>query len=168
MTESSLARGVVFIHGCPRALCVHLEWSLSDLLGKPVSLEWVNQPVTANGVRSELSWVGQAGLSNQIAAALKHFPDLRFEVTEEPSPGHDGQRIAFTPSLGFWRSPMGSFGESFVPEDKLRITVADALAQGESIPEAIDQVLGGPWDRELEPFRFAGEGMAVRWLHNVV
>jgi hypothetical protein len=27
--------------------------------------------------------------------------------------------------------------------------------------------MGGPWDRELEPFRFAGEGAPVRWLHQV-
>ena len=25
-----------------------------------------------------------------------------------------------------------------------------------------------PWDDELEPFRYAGEGAPVRWLHQVV
>ncbi|MEI6109594.1 MAG: DUF3145 family protein, partial [Actinomycetes bacterium] len=28
-------------------------------------------------------------------------------------------------------------------------------------------VLGGAWDRELEPFRYAGDGVPVRWLHQV-
>jgi hypothetical protein len=31
----------------------------------------------------------------------------------------------------------------------------------------IDDVLGTPWDQELEPFRFAGDGVPVRWLHQV-
>ena len=29
-------------------------------------------------------------------------------------------------------------------------------------------VLGTAWDAELEPFRRAGDGMPVRWLHQVV
>ena len=32
----------------------------------------------------------------------------------------------------------------------------------------IDQLLGKPWDDELETFRHAGEGAPVRWLHQVV
>ena len=38
-----------------------------------------------------------------------------------------------------------------------------------SVPlqEEIDLLLGVPWDDELEPFRFAGEGSPVRWLHKV-
>jgi hypothetical protein len=29
-------------------------------------------------------------------------------------------------------------------------------------------LLGRTWDEELEPFRCAGEGAPVRWLHEVV
>ena len=32
----------------------------------------------------------------------------------------------------------------------------------------IDNLLGKPWDDELETFRHAGEGAPVRWLHQVV
>jgi hypothetical protein len=32
----------------------------------------------------------------------------------------------------------------------------------------ISRLLGKPWDDELEPFRHAGEGAPVRWLHQVV
>ncbi|MEV1173844.1 DUF3145 family protein, partial [Nonomuraea sp. NPDC049784] len=28
--------------------------------------------------------------------------------------------------------------------------------------------LGRPWDEELEPFRYAGDGAPVRWLHAAV
>lgn len=167
MGVSSPTRGVVFIHSCPRALCAHLEWALGDILGVTVSLDWVDQPVAPSTVRTELSWVGTQGLSSTIVSALRGFPNLRFEVTEEPVAGLDGQRVVSTPSLGLWRAPMGAFGEGYVSEEKLRATVAAAAAKGESLTDAIDCILGGPWDRELEPFRYAGTGVPVRWLHQV-
>ena len=34
--------------------------------------------------------------------------------------------------------------------------------------ERLDALLGSPWDDELEPYREAGEGAAVTWLHQVV
>lgn len=167
MTKSSQTRGVVFVHSAPRALCTHVEWALGRLLGAAVTLDWVDQPVTPGSMRSELSWVGAPGLSADMASALRGYPHLRFEVTEEPSPGFDGQRFVSTPSLGLWRSPMGVFGESYVSEERLRAAVTAAVADGQSVMDAVDTVLGGPWDRELEPFRYAGDGVPVRWLHQV-
>ena len=32
----------------------------------------------------------------------------------------------------------------------------------------LDELLGRPWDDELEVFRHAGEDTRVRWLHQVV
>ena len=167
MTMSSQTRGVVFVHSAPRALCTHVEWALGGLLGAAVSLDWVDQPVTPGSMRAELSWVGAPGLAAAMASSLRGYPHLRFEVTEEPSAGSDGQRFVSTPSLGLWRSPMGVYGESFVSEERLRAAVASAAAEGRSVMDAVDSVLGGPWDRELEPFRFAGDGVPVRWLHQV-
>jgi hypothetical protein len=167
MANSSTTRGVVFIHSTPRALSVHIEWSLGGLLGAPVNLDWVEQPVAPSTVRSEMSWVGEADLSAKIASALRMFPNVRFEVTEEPSSGFDGQRFVSTPSLGIWRSPMVVFGETFVADDKLRTAITNAATAGNSLVEAVDEVMGGPWDRELEPFRYAGDGVPVRWLHQV-
>jgi len=167
MTNSSTTRGVVFIHSTPRAFTVHIEWAIGELLGARVNLDWIDQPVTPGTVRSELSWVGMPDLSTKIASALLSFPSLRFEITEEPSLGFDGQRIVSTPSLGIWRSPMGVFGESFISDEKLRTAITNATAEGISLVDAVDKVIGGPWDRELEPFRFAGEGVHVRWLHQV-
>jgi len=167
MGISSPTRGVVFIHSCPRALCAHLEWALGDILGASVSLDWVDQPVAPSTVRTELSWVGTQGLSTALVSTLRGFPNLRFEVTEEPVAGLDGQRIVSTPTLGLWRAPMGAFGEGYVSEEKLRAAVNTAVTNGESLTDALDHILGGPWDRELEPFRYAGAGVPVRWLHQV-
>lgn len=167
MATSSQARGVVFVHSSPRALCTHVEWALGGLLGAAVNLDWVDQPVAAGSLRTEMSWTGAPGLSATIASSLRSYPHLRFEVTEEPSPGYDGQRFVSTPSLGLWRSPMGVFGEGFISEERLRSAMAAAVADGRSLIDVMDEVLGGPWDRELEPFRYAGEGVPVRWLHQV-
>jgi hypothetical protein len=32
----------------------------------------------------------------------------------------------------------------------------------------LNLILGAAWDAELEPFRRAGDGVPVRWLHQVV
>jgi hypothetical protein len=33
--------------------------------------------------------------------------------------------------------------------------------------QQLSAALGQAWDDELEPFRYAGEGAPVRWLHRV-
>jgi hypothetical protein len=33
--------------------------------------------------------------------------------------------------------------------------------------DALHLALGKAWDDELEPFRYAGDGAPVRWLHRV-
>ncbi len=165
--QSTQTRGTVFIHSSPRALCTHIEWALGGLLGVPVNLDWVEQPVTVGALRAELSWIGQPGLGSRIVSELRSYPHVRLEVTEEPSTGCDGQRYVSTPTLGVWHSPMGANGDSFVSEEFLRTSVAQAVVEGASVVDVVDQVLGGPWDRELEPFRYAGEGTPVRWLHQV-
>jgi hypothetical protein len=41
-----------------------------------------------------------------------------------------------------------------------------ALAEtGSSLRGELDRLLGRAWDEELEPFRYAGDGAPVRWLH---
>ena len=42
-----------------------------------------------------------------------------------------------------------------------------ASAGGISLTEALAELLGEPWDAELEVFRYAGEDAPVRWLHRV-
>jgi hypothetical protein len=93
---------------------------------------------------------------------------IRFEITEDASPGADGTRHAYTPSLGAFTAVVGANGDILIPEDRLRAALARS-AQGETELEAeIAKLLGKPWDDELEPFRYAGEGAPVRWLHQVV
>jgi hypothetical protein len=62
----------------------------------------------------------------------------------------------------------GASGDIYVPEDRLRAAMADAAAGKITLEQELDRLLGRPWDDELEPFRRAGDGAPVRWLHAAV
>ncbi len=161
-------RGVVFVHSCPRALCAHVEWALADVTGARASLDWTPQPVAAGTVRGELPWTGATGTAARVVSALHSWGRVRFEVTEEPTAATEGERFSVTPSLGIYRAVVGVHGDIQVPEERLRGALARVALSGGSLEDEITSLLGGPWDVELEPFRYAGEGAAVRWLHQVV
>lgn len=106
------------------------------------------------------------GTGSRIAAALRSWSMLRFEVTEEPSAGCDGERIAYIPGRGMFRAAVGACGDIMVNEDRLRALLATARTT-EEYAHGLDALLGGAWDAELEPFRHAGDGAPVTWLHQV-
>ncbi|MDV9193152.1 DUF3145 domain-containing protein [Streptomyces sp. SR27] len=161
-------RGVLYVHSAPRALCPHVEWAVAGVLGARVQLDWIRQPASPGTWRAEFSWQGRTGTASELASALRGWQMLRFEVTAEPSPTAEGERYSATPALGIFHAVTGIHGDILVPEDRLRAALARA-AQGETVLEAeIARLLGKPWDDELEPFRYAGEGAPVRWLHQVV
>jgi hypothetical protein len=162
-------RGVVYIHATPTALCPHIEWAVGGVLGARVSLEWTGQPAAPGTVRAELSWQGEPGAAASIVSALRDWRLIRFEVTEEPSTGGEGERYSWTPDLGLFSATIGVHGDILVREDRLRSVLARASSDpGVTVEAEIAALLGGPWDEELEPFRYAGDGAPVRWLHQVV
>jgi Protein of unknown function (DUF3145) len=165
-SDTTPARGVVFIHACPRALSPHVEWALSAVLGVDVSMEWTGQPVAPGSVRAELSWQADPGTGAALASALVGFAPLRYEITEEPTPGREGERFAVTPGLGLFRATIGIHGDMMLSEDRLRSAMAECKGEGE-LADRIRHLLGADWDEELESFRYAGEGATVRWLHQV-
>jgi len=162
------ARGVVFIHSCPRAVSPHVEWALARVFSTQVSIDWADQPVAPGTVRAELIWGGPPGTGARIASALHAFKQVRHEVTEDPSPGREGERFSSTPALGLFRATIGVHGDVMVPEDRLRSAVVQSALTGDSLAEEIARLIGRPWDDELEPFRSAHEGSTVRVLHQVV
>ena len=164
----STTRGVVFIHSAFPALCPHVESAIARVLGNRVSLDWSAQPAEPDCLRAELSWVGPPGSSARIASALRGWQLLRFEVTEEPSPGVEGSRYCGTPSLGIFSAVTGVHGDVLVREDRLRAAMIAAAGRPGGLEDELSRLLGRPWDEELEPFRHAGEGACVRWLYAVV
>jgi hypothetical protein len=162
-------RGVVYVHSAPPALCPHIEWAVGGVLGVRVTLDWTQQPAAPGTVRAELSWQADAGTGARLASALRDWMHLRFEVTEEPSAGAEGERWSSTPSLGLFHATTGVHGDILVREDRLRAALARAAADpATDVPAELQALLGKPWDDELESFRYAGDGAPVRWLHQVV
>ena len=163
-----LTRGVLFVHSSPRALCPHLEWAVSDVLGSRVSLDWLPQPVLPGQVRGEISWQAKSGTAARITSALRQFKTVRYEVAEEPSRAGEGERFAVTPSLGVFRATMGPHGDIMIHEERLRAVLNAGGADAKALRDGLDTILGTAWDAELEPFRRAADGVPVRWLHQVV
>ena len=168
MTTRTATRGVLYVHSAPSALCPHIEWAAGGVLGNAVSLEWTPQEAQAGTYRAELSWAGEAGTAAALASALRGWNHLRFEVTEEPTAGTEGSRFSYTPDLGVFHAVTGVHGDIMIPEDRLKAAVVKAALGDTTLNNEIDKLLGKPWDDELETFRHAGEGVAVRWLHQVV
>jgi hypothetical protein len=168
---SSISRvmtcGVVFIHSTSGALCPHITWALESVLGQPVSLDWTRQPLGPRLLRSEMSWSGEAGTGGRLASALRGWDNLRYEVTEEPSTGNDGSRWSHTPSLGIHHAWTSASGDAVINEDRQRAAISDSHGDPTVLTSELDRLLGREWDDELEPFRRAGEGDTVRWLHMV-
>ena len=121
-------RGVLQVHSAPPALCSHVEWAVAGVIGVPVSLPWVSQAAAPGMVRAELDWQGSPGASATITSALADWSRLRFEVTEEASPGCDAVRYSYTPDLGIFSAVTMANGDILIPESRLRAVMALAAA----------------------------------------
>jgi hypothetical protein len=183
---------VLHVHCAPPALCPHIEWAVAGVLGVPVSLRWVDQPASPGSLRAELTWQGKPGAAGAITSALASWNLVRFEVTEDASPGCDAVRFSHTPALGTFSATLAANGDIMISENRLRAAIALAAsartgnsdrsgatelgdlrdrhgprhpALGGSLEAELSLLLGEPWDDELEPFRRAGDGAPVRWLN---
>lgn len=163
---SGTTRGVLFVHSAPRALCPHVEWAVSSVLGATPTIDWTAQPAAPGMLRTEVSWTGPAGTGARLTSALRGWDHLRYEVTEDATATTDGSRWSHSPSLGIFHAQTDRVGNVVVPEDRIRAALRYA-GDPQLLAEALDLALGQAWDDELEPFRYAGAGAPVRWLHRV-
>ena len=153
------------MHSSPRALCPHLEWAAGRALGRAVNFRWMPQPILPGSMRTEFYWEGEQGTGAEIATALRGWEHLRYEVTEDPSPGADGGRWLHTPDLGIFFAQTDSAGNVVIPEDRVRYAMEVAGSNTLELHRELRLALGQAWDEELEPFRHAGEKSAVVWMH---
>ena len=89
-------------------------------------------------------------------------------MTEEATSSTEGERYSYTPTLGIFRATIGIHGDIMIPEDRIKHAIAVSSLSGRDLLEGLHMLLGQAWDNELEPFRHAGDGAPVRWLHEVV
>lgn len=162
-----MTRGVVLVHCCPAAIAPHVEWALAGVLGQPARLQWTGQPVAPSQLRAEIAWAGPVGTAAKLAAALRAWPMLVFEVTEGGTSLTDGERLAYVPGRGFHRSAISANGDVVVGEERLRGLLARARSADE-FRHGLAELLGSAWDAELEPYRRGGDGAPVALLHQVV
>jgi hypothetical protein len=158
--------GVAFLHCCPAALAPHVEWALAGVLGRPVRLQWTAQPAAPTHLRAEATWTGPVGMGARLAASLRAWPMLVFEVTEAATTVSDGERLAYVPGRGFHRSTVSVNGDVVVGEERLRGLLARART-ADDYAHGLADLLGTAWDAELEPYRKGGDGAPVSLLHQV-
>jgi hypothetical protein len=154
------------VHSAPLAVVPHVEWAIARVLGSPVRLEWSLQPADPATRRAECSWSGRPGTGAELTAALRGWPMLRFEVTEEPSSGFDGERFMHVPGRGLFRAAVGVSGDLMITEGQVRSVLVNTRGS-EGIAHALERLLGTAWDAELEPYRPAGDGAPATWLTQV-
>jgi hypothetical protein len=166
-------RGVIYIHSSPSAVCPHVEWAIGRVLERSgsnasqgVKLGWTPQHAERATMRAERPWTGYAGMGAEFAKALAQWPMLRFEITEDPSAGVDGERIMHVPGRGIYRAAMSAGGEIMIAEDRIRALLATTTS-AEALRNGLDQLLGLEWDRELRPYRQAAGGTKQSLLSQV-
>jgi hypothetical protein len=132
-----------------------------------VNFDWAEQPVLKGAQRAEFYWEGERGTGAAIASALRGWEHLRYEVTEDAGLGTDGARWLHTPDLGIFFAQTDVAGNLVIPEDRVRYAMEVAGSNTLELHRELRLALGQAWDDELEPFRYAGDGSSVIWLHNV-
>ncbi|SER68277.1 Protein of unknown function [Propionibacterium cyclohexanicum] len=160
-------RGMIYIHSAAAALCPHVEWAIGGALGRTVHCNWARQGAQPGTLRTELGWDGSQDSCAALVSALMRCRELRFEVTCDAGAGM-GERYSYTPRLGVFHALTDESGDIMVGENRLRAAVAREALGGRSLTEAIADLLGTPWDEELEIFRRADDGDSVRWLSRAV
>ncbi|WP_104109587.1 MULTISPECIES: DUF3145 domain-containing protein [unclassified Arthrobacter] len=160
-------RGVLFVHSAPAVMCPHIESSIAAVMEQRSDLQWTAQPAAPNVLRTEISWQGPAGTGARLASALRGWANVRYEVTEDPSPGVDGSRWSHTPELGIFHAVTDVHGNIMVSEDRIRYAYEAGKGDPAIVYQELSLALGEAWDEELEPFRHAAAGAPVRWLHHV-
>jgi hypothetical protein len=138
---------------------------MAGTVGVEVSMPWVSQAAAPGSLRAELTWKGRPGTAGAITSALAGWNRLRFEVTEEASPGCDAMRYCYTPNLGLFSATTSANGDILLPENKVRAAMALGANGTAILEKELERLLGRAWDNELEPFRRAGDGAPVRWLN---
>ncbi|EMQ98283.1 DUF3145 domain-containing protein [Paeniglutamicibacter gangotriensis] len=166
--SKALTRGVLFVHSAPSALCPHIEWAIGSVVDRRTDLHWTEQSASPGMSRAEVNWTGKPGTGALLASALRGWAHLRYEVTEDASPGVDSSRWSHTPELGIFHATTDAAGNIMVSEERIRWAYEKGAGDPAIVYQELSIALGEAWDEELEPFRYAAEGAPVRWLHQVI
>lgn len=164
LNTQATTRGMLFVHSTPPALCQHIEWALSSILGIEVKLDWVAQPISENLYCTEYSWVAPVGTGAKIASAIRGWEQLRYEVTEESTTSTLSSRWLHTPDLGIFYTLTDENGNFLIDENRVNEAIS-STTQRQDLVQKLNLATGTMWDNELEPFRQATSDMNIKWIH---
>jgi hypothetical protein len=119
------------------------------------------QPINPDLFRAEFHWEGNDQHGSELAAELMGWKSLRFEVTQQE------HRWSYTPNLGLFHSETDDAGNILVNEFRLKTALEAAGSNAIELQRLMRQLIGQPWDDELEKFRINGENAPVIWLRSV-
>jgi hypothetical protein len=137
---------------------------MEAVLGTPLDVHWRPQSALPDTFFAEVHWTGNPHTADDLADRLGNT-HCRFEILVDPTAGGLGRRYMYTPKLGFFQAATDEAGSILLDENRLRA----ALRQGDAgLSERVDELLGAPWDAELEPFREAEDDSSGRWLYLAV
>jgi hypothetical protein len=145
-------RGFLTIHSAPSALRHHIDWAIQTVLGNWIKLSWNPQPLMPGTFRTQLEFRASQGAAAEIASSLRSWHYLNFEVIEGTELG--GELFRFTPELGIHRAIVDQTGAVQVNENQLTTILARSFDE-ESIRQGISDMVGNPWELELDRFRSA-------------
>lgn len=167
-----VASGMLFIHSAPTALRSHIEWSAAAAVSLPRALAWEHQPVEAGTWCLETSWRGERARATELVSTLASWGRVRFELTiDAAAEGLDaglGHRWSVTPSLGVFSADTSAIGDVMVDENRLRRAMVEARREGTDLQAEMADLLGEPWDVELEAYRARDPELDVSWLSSQV
>jgi Protein of unknown function (DUF3145) len=151
-SSNSLLAGDLRIYSAPRALLRHIQWSLNQIFGYPIELQWKPQQLSTGTLACELQWREVKPVASKIASTLKSWHYLRFEVREFSTLAGEGVLYRCTPDLGLHQAVTSSTGDVMIHENRL-ITALDANRSYEALRNSVIDALGTRWDDELECYR---------------
>ena len=146
----SISHGSLVIHSAPSALRTHIDWAIKDVLGIAVVINWRVQPNFAGTYRAEITWRDLAGSGSKLASALASWHYVRFEIFEAAA--DSGELIRYTPELGILCNQTDGAGNVLLTDLQISNALLNSFEEDE-LREAINRILGKPWEDVLEPLR---------------
>ena len=147
-----LSQGRIAIYSAPKPVLTHIQWSLTEVIGTPIQLNWSPQPLVAGTFRTSISWNSTFGAGARIASTLRGWHYLTFEVHESAINGSDGSLFMFTPELDLFRADVGPHGDIMINEHQISAALHMNIKERDVVTQ-LQGLLGEKWNQSLEPFR---------------
>ncbi|TSA19893.1 MAG: DUF3145 family protein [Actinomycetales bacterium] len=151
-SSNGLLAGDLRIYSAPKALLRHIQWSLNEIFGYPVELNWEAQHLSPGALATQLQWRELKPVASKIASTLKSWHYLRFEVREFSNISGEGVLYRCTPDLGLHQAVTASTGDVMIHENRL-VTILENSRSYETLRKSVSDSLGIAWDLELESYR---------------